>query len=399
MVANLLNNLGGLYRSQDRYSEAEAFYKRGLTIGEKAINDKVWGPDEPFVATALSNLAALALAQSDWTLAADYWRRSTGILKRRVERGLVEGRGEGTGGDSQRRRWVFRGLIKASYRAEGRRRSRQLSAEMFETAQWAHSSEAAASLAQMAARSAGGSPELAGLVRERQDLLGEWQVKDKLLTAAKSREPAQRNADAEKVLSDRLATIDARVGEIDQRCTREFPKRGERTRYLMAGSLPCRHGAAGGSPRSRLCAALGDRAPRRNPWRASATLCSRVFPMTPMTQMRRATRAQASAARMCPGSGWRPTPARRAAWRASRRAAASSTRRNAMTRTMLSSLAAAVIVAMAAGGAVPADAGKGKRKAATSTGGASASRLKVEFEDVLVSHVRGTKKGTAQRRK
>jgi hypothetical protein len=48
---------------------------------------------------------------------------------------------------------------------------------MFETAQWVQGSEAAASLAQMAARSARGLPELAQLVRERQDLVGEGRSK------------------------------------------------------------------------------------------------------------------------------------------------------------------------------------------------------------------------------
>jgi hypothetical protein len=43
----------------------------------------------------------------------------------------------------------------------------------------------------MAARSAKDSPELTGLVRERQDLVGEWQAKDKLLISAKSEPPGQ----------------------------------------------------------------------------------------------------------------------------------------------------------------------------------------------------------------
>jgi hypothetical protein len=50
----------------------------------------------------------------------------------------------------------------------------------------------------MAARSSKGSAELAGLVRERQDLMREWQLKDKLLIAAKSGEPAKRKAGTEK---------------------------------------------------------------------------------------------------------------------------------------------------------------------------------------------------------
>jgi CHAT domain-containing protein len=94
---------------------------------------------------------------------------------------------------------------------------------MFETAQWAQGSEAATSFAQMAARSAKGSPQLAGLVRERQDLVSEWQVKDKLLIAAKSKLPAKRKADVETALAGRLTAIDARLAEIDRRLALDFP--------------------------------------------------------------------------------------------------------------------------------------------------------------------------------
>jgi hypothetical protein len=94
---------------------------------------------------------------------------------------------------------------------------------MFETAQWAQSSEAATSLAQMAARSASGSPELGLLVRARQDLVREWLAKDKLLIVAKSGEPAKRNATAEKALGDRLAAIDTRLAAIDARLAKDFP--------------------------------------------------------------------------------------------------------------------------------------------------------------------------------
>ena len=88
------------------------------------------------------------------------------------------------------------GLVKTTHRlaTQGRVELEAQARAMFETAQWAQGSEAAASLAQMAARSAKGSPQLAALVRERQDLVSEWQAKDKLLIAAKSEEPAKRNA-------------------------------------------------------------------------------------------------------------------------------------------------------------------------------------------------------------
>jgi|KBSSwiStaDraftv2_1062776.scaffolds.fasta_scaffold40938_2 CHAT domain-containing protein len=94
---------------------------------------------------------------------------------------------------------------------------------MFETAQWGQASQAASSLAQMAARSAGGSPELAALVRERQDLVVEWQVKDKLLIAARSEPPAKRNAAGENAIGDRLAAINDRLATIDARLAKDFP--------------------------------------------------------------------------------------------------------------------------------------------------------------------------------
>jgi CHAT domain-containing protein len=94
---------------------------------------------------------------------------------------------------------------------------------MFETAQWGVSSEAAASLAQSAARSAGGSPGLAALVRERQDLVAEWLQLDKLLISSKSRPLQRRNRDAKAALSQRLKAIETRLAEIDARLAIEFP--------------------------------------------------------------------------------------------------------------------------------------------------------------------------------
>jgi hypothetical protein len=177
------------------------------------------------VARSLGNLAELAYVQSNWTGAADFLRRSTGIIRGRAERGLADGRGEVFGGEALRLNSYFSGLIKASHRlvAQGPSITSTLVAEMFETAQWAQGSEAASSLTQMAARSARGSPELAGLVRERQDLVGEWQATDKLFIAAKSETPAKRKADAERALADRLAAIDIRLADIGRRFAKDFP--------------------------------------------------------------------------------------------------------------------------------------------------------------------------------
>jgi CHAT domain-containing protein/tetratricopeptide (TPR) repeat protein len=218
-VATILNGFGRLYFAQGRYAEAEPLLKRALAIRETAL-----GRDHPYVAGVFGSLAEFALAQRDWAQAADYWRRATAIIERRTERGHT-GPEEGSAkavGSSQ----YFSGLVKMTDRLPTGTEvdSAKRAAEMFEAAQWAEGSEAAGSLAQMAARSAKDDAGLAGLARERQDLVGEWQAKDKQLIAAKTEPPAKRNTEVEKSLSDRLAAIDARLATIDAQLAKDFPE-------------------------------------------------------------------------------------------------------------------------------------------------------------------------------
>jgi len=223
LVAVGLNNLAQVYKSRDRYAEAEPLLKAAIGIWEKTL-----GPDHPDVSLSLSNLAGLYLSVRDWAQAAEFWQKSTEIIIRRSGRGAQTRQSElaslGTS-DASQQRSQFLGLIKAYYRlAEADpAQATSIAARMFETAQWAGSSKAAQSLAQMAARQAKGSGALARLVRERQDLVGEWQAKDKLLIAAVSQAPAMRVALAERELRDRLSLIDARVSDIEATLAREFP--------------------------------------------------------------------------------------------------------------------------------------------------------------------------------
>jgi CHAT domain-containing protein/tetratricopeptide (TPR) repeat protein len=216
-----LSNLASLYLQQGRHVEAEPLFKRSLAIFEKAF-----GAEHPNVAGVLGGLAVVASANRDWAQATDYWRRSTKVIERRAERGLVASEAGSVKGEVVRNSWHFSGLVKSTDRLvlEGHADRARQGREMFETAQWVQSSEAAGSLIQMAARGAKGDDALARLVRERQDLVGDWQIKDKLLIAAKSEPPAKRNPNAEKVLSDRLAEIDARLKTIDARFARDFPE-------------------------------------------------------------------------------------------------------------------------------------------------------------------------------
>jgi tetratricopeptide (TPR) repeat protein len=206
-----LNNLAEIYRAQGSYAQAEPLNKRALAVREKAL-----GPDHPDTGLSLHNLAGLYFAQSDWRTAASYWRQSTEVPIRRSLRGTQTVGAALTGktrSDVERENFRFRALVKATHRlAETDEAGRpQLARDMFKTAQWALGSEAAASLAQMAARQAKGDSDLARLVRERQDLIAEWQTRDKALIAARSAPPDQRDAQGETVHAARLTAIDARI--------------------------------------------------------------------------------------------------------------------------------------------------------------------------------------------
>jgi len=264
-VGTALNNIGAAYRAQGRHIDAEPFFRRAISIWEKAlgpdhtlvavaldnvavslqaqghrveaeslykralaIRESAFGPDHPEVGGSLNNLAALAFGQGDWVRAADLWRRSTSMIIRRIDRGTSGPRtrsGEKARGEVEQSSHQFWSLAKAVYRLEPQLRGPDLNRtdDMFQTAQWAIASEAAQALAQMAARGAKGDPALAGLVRERQDLVNEWQVRDVARTAAVAQPPDKRDREREAANSTRLAQIDARIAAIDQRLATDFP--------------------------------------------------------------------------------------------------------------------------------------------------------------------------------
>jgi hypothetical protein len=75
----------------------------------------------------------------------------------------------------------------------------------------------------MAARRARGDDALARLVRERQDLVGEWQGRDKLLIAEVLKPADRCNALAEQSHRTRLAAIESQIAEIDKALAKDFP--------------------------------------------------------------------------------------------------------------------------------------------------------------------------------
>jgi CHAT domain-containing protein len=150
------------------------------------------------------------------------------IVVRRTRRGsddvgqLLTGKRKGETEQASVRFW---GFIKAVHQLAAQDRGAQdhLAREMFQAAQWAQGSEAAASVAQMAARGAKGDPALATLVRERQDLVEDWQKRDSIRGAAVVQAPDKRDRSAEAANVARLGAIDARIAEIDKTLQETFP--------------------------------------------------------------------------------------------------------------------------------------------------------------------------------
>lgn len=216
-VATSLNNIAALYRVQGRFGEAEPLLQRAL-----AIHETVHGADHPFIVEALNSLAGLYYVQRDWVRTAEYWRRSTQISVRRAERGVGDTGAARTGRTAPEATHLghFTGLIKALYRLPA---SAGIASEAFEAAQRMRATGAATSLVQMAARGADGDVKLAALVRERQDLVEEWQTRDVQRTKALSQAPGQRDRTAEAATLQRLEAIDTRIGRIDGHLAKEFP--------------------------------------------------------------------------------------------------------------------------------------------------------------------------------
>ena len=96
--------------------------------------------------------------------------------------------------------------------------------EGYIAAQRALDTNAALALSQLAARHATGEGALAGLLRERQDLVQELEGRDKLLIAAVAKTPDQRDRAGEDRLKSRIEEIGGRIDEIDRSLNKQAPE-------------------------------------------------------------------------------------------------------------------------------------------------------------------------------
>ena len=263
-VAVILNNLAELYRSQSRFAETAPLHQRTLAIKQRSLHpehpsigislnnlalthheqgqldnaerlytqaldlaEKTLGENDPNLANTLINLGGLRLEQRRLSEAIINLERGAEMIAKRSLRDaqrIARQQASGSEREAILSRSAFSLLTKAiRQQLDGAPQRTDLIDKAFLTAQRAQTSQAATSLALMSLRAAAGKPDLAALVRERQDLVVEWHARDRLLGVFLSQPPERRNAPAERELRNRLSAIDLMVAQIEQTLASQFP--------------------------------------------------------------------------------------------------------------------------------------------------------------------------------
>ena len=221
MTTTMVTSLAMHLLDQDQTDEAERLFERTLPANERS------GQDSTAYADNLAGLGMVHFTRKDWGKAYAALERASAIQI------AVEKRGAGTGtarrGQQPRvirqaEMFLLQAVTAFRLTEADPSQADALRDAAFQMAQRAQNSEAGAALGQMAARFSSGTGALATLVRERQDLASEWQAQDARLTAEFSALPAQRKAQKEAALRQRLGAIVGRLDTLDARLAKEFPE-------------------------------------------------------------------------------------------------------------------------------------------------------------------------------
>lgn len=199
------------------YAAAGEHYAKALEIAEQH-----YGPEHEKTGQVVGKLAALHLLLQDYGAALPAYRRAARIEDARL-RSRGEGKGEaGAGGGS---RDLYAGLAVTLWHAAAAAPvdAAGLREEALLAAQKAQRTAAGAALAQMSARFAAGSGELADAVRERQDLTRRHDKLDKQLIDLIGAPSERRDQPAIDALRAALVEIGKRLDALDTRLARDFP--------------------------------------------------------------------------------------------------------------------------------------------------------------------------------
>lgn len=220
-LAHTIGALAHAIAQAGRLAEAEPLRRRQLAM-LRAAN----GPEHDLTAAAHANVGLLLMSSQRWAEAAESYAAATDIYISRSRRNLgslVSGALRAREGEIGRNSWTFLNHVRALYWSQEGRPDEASARRAFELVQWAGLSDAADALTRMAARTASSDGDLARLVREHQDLIGEWRALDVQLGQAMA--GGQGGGAATPVVArERLGRLEARISDIGGELRRRFPE-------------------------------------------------------------------------------------------------------------------------------------------------------------------------------
>lgn len=207
-----LGNLGDALKAAEDFDGARRAYNEAVGIVEAAL-----GPNHKRTIFPLRELGRLEYSQGNFDLAVGHFRKAAEV---EIE---IAKRSPGDVGLAHR--GVFIWLMKALWQAAQKDQlpATEAVTEAIEVAQWMNLNAAGSAITKMGARLGTSDPELAALVRKRQDLSETWDTLDEEVLAAVSKPKAARDPQREKYLRIKLAALKARFTKIDERITKDFP--------------------------------------------------------------------------------------------------------------------------------------------------------------------------------
>jgi CHAT domain-containing protein/Flp pilus assembly protein TadD len=222
LMSRALNRVALNYEKEGKFDAAESYYNRAAAAAE------LLDPTHPLRAQTYANLARVYTEQNRWPEALDASRKATALMRARLEAPTVDPTGEfseGAEAEQASRRNMFIYHVAALKRG----REPKYAHEAFEIGQLAQSSGAARAVSSMAARFAGGTDALAGVVRARQDAVERWRNLDRLLLDDASKPSGERNLDAEAALRAELGALQTHLKGLDEKLRSDFPEFAELT--------------------------------------------------------------------------------------------------------------------------------------------------------------------------
>ncbi len=214
-VSSTLNWLAVLYRDEGNFARSRDLYKEFI-----AIQEDIFGPEHPDVATNLVALANIDVRISNKDEAHSLILRAAEIFRQHVELEQAQS-APSNYADIQRIHDDVMRILDVDFNGKVAGEDQQLAAEMFLMAQTAQQSLVARALARLSERLAAGSTPIGNLLRQKQDKEDEWEASAEKLASALGANT--RNDDFISQLQMERLNVKHQIGELDDRILSASP--------------------------------------------------------------------------------------------------------------------------------------------------------------------------------